>query len=66
MGDVTVWLASSPTTAKSIGVLPGVSTVVADSHGLWFGTGAGIYLYTQADGMKKILSQHAYVAGGCV
>lgn len=62
----TIWLASSPAQANVIGVLPGASGPLADGHGVWFGSGQGIYLYSEAGGMKKIIDQPANPAGACV
>lgn len=39
---------------------------VADSHGIWFGSSERVFLYTPADGLKKVSSQPASPAGICV
>jgi len=38
---------------------------VADSHGIWFGTGQGLMLYSTADGFKKMSGATGQVGGGC-
>ena len=38
---------------------------IADAHGIWFGSGQGIYLYSQADGLQKITNQPGSPANGC-
>lgn len=38
---------------------------VADSHGIWFGTGQGLMLYSNADGFKKMSGATGQVGGGC-
>jgi hypothetical protein len=39
---------------------------IADSHGIWFGSPAGIYLYSPGVGMRKVSDQAGYPANGCV
>jgi hypothetical protein len=39
---------------------------VADSHGIWFGSLAGIYLYSPGVGMRKVSDPAGYPANGCV
>jgi hypothetical protein len=39
---------------------------VADSHGIWFGSPAGIYLYSPGVGMRRVSDQAGYPANGCV
>lgn len=63
--DETLWLASSPTDAKEIGVLQGHNEAIADGHGIWFGGDKGIYLYTDAGGLQKVSDQHGYPANVC-
>ncbi|HEX7265317.1 MAG TPA: hypothetical protein VF383_14170, partial [Candidatus Dormibacteraeota bacterium] len=33
---------------------------IADSHGIWFGSSAGIYLYSPGVGMRKVSDQAGY------
>jgi len=60
-----VWLASSPTQAKVIGLPQGYYQLIADSHGVWFGGQQGIYLYSDAGGLQKVSHQPGYPANGC-
>jgi len=39
---------------------------VADSHGIWFGSPAGIYLYSPGVGTRKVSDQAGYPGNGCV
>jgi hypothetical protein len=64
--DETVWLVSSPTAATDIGVVHDAFQPIADSHGVWFGSTQGIYLYSGAAGMKKITDKSANPAGTCL
>jgi hypothetical protein len=72
-----LWIASAPDQATRIGsVAPlpspqasgvpihGALAPVADSHGLWFSTTDGIYLYTGGQ-TTKVSNLVAQVAGGC-
>jgi hypothetical protein len=38
---------------------------VADSHGIWFGSQQGIYLYSDSGGLQKVSDQPGYPANGC-
>ena len=38
---------------------------IADSHGVWFGSQQGIYLYSEAGGLQKVSNQPGFVANGC-
>jgi hypothetical protein len=38
---------------------------LADSHGLWFTGGAGLYLYTAASGMRRVTELTVIPAGTC-
>ena len=38
---------------------------IADSHGVWFGSSTGIYLYSPTIGMRKVSDQAGYPANGC-
>jgi hypothetical protein len=39
---------------------------IADSHGIWFGSPAAIYLYSPAVGMRKVSDQSGYPGNGCM
>jgi hypothetical protein len=39
---------------------------IADIHGVWFGSSAGIYLYSPAVGMRKVSDQAGYPGNGCM
>ena len=60
-----MWLAKSPTEAKLIGLPPGDYNLIADSHGLWFGSQQGIYLYSDAGKLQKVSDQPGYPGNGC-
>jgi hypothetical protein len=60
-----VWLASSPTQAKVIGLTQGEYQLIADSHGVWLGGQQGIYLYSVAGELQKVSNQPGYPANGC-
>ena len=38
---------------------------IADSHGIWFGSQQGIYLYSEAKGLQKVSNQPGNPANGC-
>ena len=38
---------------------------IADSHGVWFGSPQGTYLYSDAGGLQKVSNQPGYPANGC-
>lgn len=38
---------------------------IADAHGVWLGSGQGIYLYSDRDGLEKISNQPGSPANGC-
>lgn len=38
---------------------------IPDSHGVWFGSPDGIFLYSDASGFEKVSSQGGYPANGC-
>ena len=40
--------------------------VVADGHGVWFGTAEGVYLYTESGGVKRVSNMWSRPAGACV
>lgn len=61
-------LGLSSTTQRSIYKGQLVETLggpIADSHGVWFGSPQGIYLYSEARGLQKVSDQPGYPANGC-
>jgi hypothetical protein len=60
-----VWLALSPSDAKVIGLPQSNYQLIADGHGVWFGSQQGIYLYSEASGLQKVSNQPGYPANGC-
>jgi hypothetical protein len=42
-----------------------LSAPIADSHGVWFGSPQGIYLYTETDGLRKVSNTPGLPANGC-
>lgn len=42
-----------------------LSGPIADSHGVWFGSDQGIYLYSDAGGMQKVSDHPGLPANGC-
>jgi hypothetical protein len=42
-----------------------ISGMAADSHGVWFGGDKGIYLYSEAGGLKKVTDHAGIPAGTC-
>jgi hypothetical protein len=49
-----------------IGLPQGDYVLIADSHGVWFGSRQGIYLYSVAGRLLKVSNQPGYPANGCV
>lgn len=43
----------------------GLAVSIPDSHGVWFGSDHGIYLYSAAGGVQKVSNQPGYPANGC-
>jgi len=39
---------------------------ITDSHGVWFGSLQGIYLYSESGGLQKVSNQPGYPANGCL
>jgi len=61
-------VARDPTSQKTIykgALAETLSSPVADSHGVWFGSAQGIYLYSDANGLQKVSNQPGYPANGC-
>jgi hypothetical protein len=44
--------------------IPGIASPIADSHGIWFGSPDGIFLYT-GTAVEKVSNQPGYPANGC-
>src|SRR6266849_8298725 len=58
-------IAPDTRTEKTIYKGPLVGTFgasIADSHSVWFGSGQGIYLYSDANGLQKVAKQPGYPA----
>lgn len=49
----------------SAGGLRALGPAVSDSHGLWFGTSLGIFLYTRDGGVTKASDASGRIAGTC-
>jgi hypothetical protein len=70
--DAELLVLTSPGTAQQIFhgtgfILPGLaSSPIVDSHGVWFGSSIGIYLYSPAVGMRKVSDQAGYPGNGCM
>jgi hypothetical protein len=68
-----LWLVTGPDLATQIYSGPGVvspdfvgfGTPLADSHGLWFGSRKGVYLYTADGKLWSVSSALGEVAGSC-
>jgi hypothetical protein len=45
--------------------IPALSSPISDSHGVWFGSPDGIFLYSEANGVQKVSNQPGYPANGC-
>lgn len=69
-----LWLVTAPNVAKQIYSGPGSASPaffnfrgapLADDHGLWFGTSAGIYLYTPDGKFQRVSSAAGKIAGRC-
>lgn len=66
-----VVLALGPGMQRSVmkgtpGTLPAIGSPIADSHGTWFGSARGMYLYTDSSGLQKVSNQGGYPANGCL
>jgi hypothetical protein len=46
--------------------VPVISDPISDSHGTWFGSQDGIFLYSDANGVRKVSNQPGYPANGCL
>jgi hypothetical protein len=42
-----------------------LSGPISDSHGIWFGSTQGIYLYSESGGLQKVSNQPGFPANGC-
>jgi hypothetical protein len=66
--DTELLIAPDPTTHKTIHKGPLAGTfgyTIADSHGVWFGSPQGIYLYSESGGLQKVSDQPGFLANGC-
>jgi hypothetical protein len=68
-GPEEILLLVGPGVSRSIWTsgdqVPGLGSPISDSHGAWFGSADGIFLYSQANGVQKISNQPGYPANGC-
>jgi hypothetical protein len=67
---VRLVLLLGPTAQRTIitapdGFLGSFEQPIADSHGVWFGSPQGIYLYSDANGLQKVSNQPGFPANGC-
>ena len=69
-----LWLVTAPGVAKQLYSGPGSASPeflsfngppLADDHGLWFGTTAGIYLYRPDGNFQRVSSAPGQIAGRC-
>jgi hypothetical protein len=69
-----LWLVTAPGVAKQLYSGPGSASPgflsfngppLADDHGLWFGTSAGIYLYTIDGNFQRVAAAAGQIAGRC-
>jgi hypothetical protein len=61
-------LSPSPGSYQSIYKGPVTGTLggaIPDSHGVWFGSAQGIYLYSETGGLIKVTNEPGYPANGC-
>jgi hypothetical protein len=69
VSSLELWIATDAGTQKTIFKGPLVSTLgylIADSHGVWFGSPQGIYLYSESAGLQKVSNQPGFMANGCL
>ena len=64
-------LVLSPGSSRTILTAPSVfveslGASITDSHGVWFGSQQGIYLYSSSGGLQKVSNQPGYPANGCL
>ncbi len=61
-----LWLVSSPGTEKRIYSSPNwFDFPSSDSHGVWFASVDGIYLYSDSNGFQKVSNLLGFPAGSC-
>ena len=70
-GDIQLLLVTGPGTSQAIfrGVdsqLGGLGNPIADSHGVWFGSSTGIFLYSPAGGFQKVSEMAVKPGNGCI
>ena len=68
--DDELLLLTAPNTAEQIfqgpsTKLPWLSRPIADSHGVWFGSSSGIYLYSPTVGLRRVSDQAGYPGNSC-
>jgi hypothetical protein len=68
--DGELVLVLDPTTERTIlkgstSFIGSLSRSITDRHGVWFGSGQGLYLYSDAKGLQKVSNQPGYPANGC-
>jgi hypothetical protein len=69
-----LWIVRSPNAAQRIypqagSTAPDVvnfTSVLADDHGIWFGSGSGLFLYTPDGQFRRVSAGAADVAGRCL
>jgi hypothetical protein len=68
-GPEELLLGVSPGVSRSIWTsgngVPAIGSPISDSHGVWFGSPDGIFLYSEAAGMQKVSNQPGSPANGC-
>lgn len=68
-GPVELLLLVGPGVSRSIWTsgdrVPSIGSPISDSHGVWFGSSDGIFLYSEAGGVQKVSNQPGYPANGC-
>lgn len=66
--NARMWLVAAPDAPTSIykgELVQSLSGGVTDSHGVWFGSPDGIYLYTNPGYLVKVSDHPGYPANGC-
>jgi hypothetical protein len=72
-GSTELWLVSAPGVGRQIYSGPGTnspdypwfSSPLADSHGIWFGSSKGVFLYTPDGKLQKVSTATGDIAGRC-
>lgn len=66
--NARMWLVAAPDAQTSIykgELVQSLSGGITDSHGVWFGSANGIYLYTNPGYLVKVSDHPGYPANGC-